>query len=73
VHHTTCINNTSGKFAPGVNDTSGKFASGVNYTGDKFAYSSAGVSNTVGKLPPVSLTQVVQLELLIAPQILNKI
>jgi hypothetical protein len=39
----------------GVVDTGGKFATGVAYTSGKFA---ARFNDTIGKLPPVSVTQV---------------
>jgi hypothetical protein len=75
---------TLAKFAAGIVDTGGKlchrvstaqgepvakFAAGVVDTGGKFA---AGVVNSGGNLPPVSLTPVVHLDLRISPRILSK-
>jgi hypothetical protein len=59
-------------FATGVNDTGGKIAAsaGVVDTGGKFA---AGVVDTGGNLPPVSLTSVVHLDLRIYPRIFEKV
>jgi hypothetical protein len=45
------------------------FATGVVYTGGKFA---AGVVDTDGNLPPVSLTPMVHLDLRISPRIFQK-
>ncbi len=58
---TTGINYTGSKFATGttcVVDTSGRFASGVNDTRSKFV---TGVNDTGGKLPPVTMTQAANL------------
>ncbi len=51
---TTGINDTGGKFASVV-DTGGKLATGVNNTDTKFA---AGVNDSGGNLPPVSMSPV---------------
>ncbi len=75
----TGVVDTGSKFAAGIVDSDGKsttqgelvakFAAGVVDTGCKFA---AGVVDTGGNLPPVSLTQVVHLDLRISPRIFKK-
>ena len=54
------------RYTTGINDTNGKFAAGVNYTGVKSAAGvkfAAGVNDSSGYLPLVSMTPVVSFPL----------
>jgi len=64
--YTTDINDTEGKFAPGVKSAAGvKFAAGVN---DNSGYLPLVSMTPVVNLPPVPATPVVHLELRIFPR-----
>jgi hypothetical protein len=67
---TTGINNTGSKNASGVNYTV-EFATGLNDIGGKFSTSTAGVVETGGNLPPVSLTLAVNFPLVSTKPVAN--
>jgi hypothetical protein len=57
--------------ATGINNTIGKFAAGINNTPGKFATGTAGVNDTSGKLPSVSMTPAANLPPMSTTQVAN--